>query len=482
MKRRNFIALGALAVTATSLYSMMRNKMNKGFGMTTSSNLANHLKPIKKLLPIPPLMEGVLKNSTKNYDLTIQNSKHSFFQGVDTDTFGINGSFLGPTLKLVNKEKISVNFTNKLDEPTTMHSHGMHLPAVMDGGPHQVIEPKQTWSSKYKVNQKACTNWYHPHYMGKTAEHVYKGLAGLMIVEDKEIKLLNLPAKYGIDDIPLVLQDRVFDSFGQIDYSPNMRQIMMGYNGNTYLTNGAIEPFVDVENTNIRFRILNGSNSSVYYLKLDDNRSFMQIATDNSLLEYPVKLNILRLSPGERAEIVVDFANDINKKIKLIDANRDKIFLDININKKSNTKTTIPNKLAKLEFLQPSKNTKQRDFIYSGMMARLMLNGKKMNKNRIDEVVHVNQTEIWYIQNNMMMQHNFHMHATHFTVLARNGKREKVLENEKGYKDVVHIPRNESVHLMVKHTDYTDDKYPYMYHCHFLEHEDAGMMGQFTVV
>jgi FtsP/CotA-like multicopper oxidase with cupredoxin domain len=363
-----------------------------------------------------------------------------------------------------------------------MHSHGMHLPAIMDGGPHQTIFENQTWSSKYKVNQKACTNWYHPHYMGKTAEHVYKGLAGLMIVEDDEIRALNLPSRYGIDDIPLVLQDRVFDEEGEIYYNPNMRDIMMGYIGNTYLTNGAIEPYINVENWKIRFRILNGSNSSVYYLQLDDKRDFIQIATDNSLLEKPVKLNTLRLTPGERAEIVIDFKDNMGENIKLIDINRDKLFLDIKVSKKSQIDIQIPKQLTKLEFFKPTIQTKQRDFIYSGMMGRLMINGKKMDINRIDEIVPINEVEIWYVHNNMMMQHNFHIHATHFTVIARNGKFNKVLQNEKGYKDVVHIPGGESVHLMVKQIDYTDDKNPYMYHCHFLEHEDAGMMGQFTVV
>ena len=204
---------------------------------------------------------------------------------------------------LKDKERVSLNFTNNLTENTTMHSHGMHLPASMDGGVHQVIQPSKTWSSTYTVKQRACTNWYHPHLMGETARQVYMGLAGVLIVEDSQIQALDLPKRYGVDDIPLVLQDRVFDSNGQIDYSPSMREIMMGYKGDYYLANGAISPYVKVENKEIRFRILNGSNSSVYNLGFSDNRTFKQIATDNSLLEAPVSLNRLRLSPGERAEI-----------------------------------------------------------------------------------------------------------------------------------------------------------------------------------
>jgi FtsP/CotA-like multicopper oxidase with cupredoxin domain len=82
----------------------------------------------------------------------------------------------------------------------------------------------------------------------------------------------------------------------------------------------------------------------------------------------------------------------------------------------------------------------------------------------------------------MMIDHNFHIHATHFMLLERNGKASNVLENEKGYKDVVFIPAHESLKFIVKMVDYADNHVPYMYHCHYLEHEDAGMMGQFLVI
>lgn len=126
---------------------------------------------------------------------------------------------------------------------------------------------------RYTVNQKACTNWYHPHTMDKTAEHVYKGLAGLIIIEDDESRSLNLPKRYSRDDIPLALQDRNFTN-GQIDYNPAMADIMRGYVGDTFIANGAIEPTLDVEAKEIRFRILNGSNSTVYTLGFSDGRSF----------------------------------------------------------------------------------------------------------------------------------------------------------------------------------------------------------------
>ncbi len=473
MKRREFLYLSTAG--AVLLFS------GCGEALTKSSKP----QPLKNnALPIPPLLEGVEKNGVIHYDLTINKAKHSFFNGTLTNTYALNNqSYLGPTLKLEVGKEVSINFTNNLDEATTMHGHGMHVPAIMDGGVHQIIQPKQKWSARYTVKQYASTNWYHPHIMGKTAEHVYMGLAGLIIVEDSNSKSLNIPKDYGVDDIPLVLQDRKFTN-AQLDYSPSRREIMQGYIGDTPLTNGAIEPFVEVENKEIRFRILNGSNASVYNLGFENGKSFKQIATDNAFLESPVTLTNLRLSPGERAEIIVDFSNDFGKSILFKDFNSNKKFLEVKVTKTATNITSTPNQLVTLTHLDPNnaQNTRRFTLDMSGRMGsmRLTINGKSMDKNRIDEHIPLNQVEIWEIENKMMINHNFHIHATHFEIIERNDK--APAPNERGYKDTVFLAGGDKVKLIVKMTDYQDAQNPYMYHCHFLEHEDNGMMGQFVVV
>jgi len=217
----------------------------------------------------------------------------------------------------------------------------MHVPARMDGTAHQPIAPNSSWSARYKVNQKASTNWYHPHTMDNTARHIYQGLAGLIIVEENESQTLNLPKRYGVDDIPLVLQDRFFNN-GQINYSPSNREVMRGYVGDTFIANGAIEPTLDVEAKEIRFRILNGSNSSVYELGFSDGRMFQQIATDNGFLEAPVSLNRLRLSPAERAEIVVDLSNSKDQTVTLNEYRYGKKFVTISLSSTTTQNTTLP--------------------------------------------------------------------------------------------------------------------------------------------
>ena len=483
MQRRDFLTLSS--ITSLWLLTGCGGGGGNGRGMGGMGNMISKSavdtsnEPLTQLV-IPPLLTPTDIGGVKHYDLNIQQSTHTFLQGYATSTYAMNGTYLAPTLKMTSGDTVSVNFSNNLTEPTTMHGHGMHLPATMDGAAHQPIAVGTTWSAQYTVNQKACTNWYHPHYMGKTAEHVFKGLAGLIILEDAEILALDLPKTYGSDDIPLVVQDRIFDINGQLDYSPSRMEIMRGYQGDTSVVNGVVNPYVDVEAKEIRFRLLNGSNASVYTFSFSDGRTFKQIGTDNSLLNAPVTLSSVRLSPAERAEIVVDFTGNAGETLTL--SNGSKNILQINVNALTSAATTTPATLTTLSLNTLASAVQTRTFALSAAgPGDFRINGVGMDINVINEHVPVNQVEVWEVTNTMNMNHNFHIHATHFTIAERNGSAANVAENEKGYKDTVFLAPNDTVKLLVKMVDYTDNSVPYMYHCHFLEHEDAGMMGQFTV-
>ena len=163
MKRRNFLTLS----TATALWLLTGCSKEKNSSSTTVT--AN-----TKALPIPTLLKPTIKNGIQHYDLNVQESQHRFFDAILTDTYAINSTYLGPTLLMQNGDKVSVNYTNNLQETITMHGHGMHVPPSMDGTAHQPFAPNQTFSAQYTVNQKACTNWYHPHTMDKTAPQVYQ--------------------------------------------------------------------------------------------------------------------------------------------------------------------------------------------------------------------------------------------------------------------------------------------------------------------
>ncbi|GAB4085234.1 hypothetical protein GCM10028784_18640 [Myceligenerans cantabricum] len=135
-------------------------------------------------LAIPPLARSWVVDGVRTFDLTAQSGTTEFRPGVETPTWGFDGPYLGPTLRAERGEQVAVHVTNELDEPTSVHWHGMHLPPAMDGGPHQEIAPGGTWEPTWRIDQPAATLWYHPHPHGTTEEHVYRGLAGLFLLDD----------------------------------------------------------------------------------------------------------------------------------------------------------------------------------------------------------------------------------------------------------------------------------------------------------
>jgi len=479
--RREFLTLSGV----TALYILT--------GCGSNDDGGNGVSPDGSTLPIPQLKRAVQRGGVDHYDLNIIETQHTFFEGIKTKTWAIDSTYLGPTLLLNRGAQVSINYTNRLPVETTMHGHGMHVPGAMDGTAHQPIAVGATWSARYRVNQNACTNWYHPHFLHQTAPHVYQGLAGLIIIEDDEIRTLDLPNRYGIDDIPLVLQDRFFSADKTtINYAPSMAQLDNGYIGDTFITNGAIAPLKKVEDKEVRFRLLNGSNSTIYQLGFSDGRSFKQIASDNSLLAQPVVMNRVTLSPGERAEIVVDFTGNKGAVLSLHEYRYNKTFLYIDVSKDASQVTEVPANLAMLDPIPAPARTRQFVLGMGGMGAGMgggggmvfTINGQVMDMNRIDAALSRGDVEEWEIVNGTMMNHNFHIHGTHFRVISRNNDPAQVLPSEKGYKDVVFLSPRTRVKFIVQipNDEVTaDTNNPYMFHCHFLEHEDNGMMGQFTV-
>lgn len=467
--------------------------------LLVSGAVANSHNRGSNPLNIPPLLTARPEDGTDVFDLALRYGETEFFKGVKTRTMGINQSYLGPTIRLTAGNDVRLNVANNLSEDATVHWHGFHLPAASDGGPHQVIRPGTTWSPEFKVRQKAGTFWYHSHHMGKTAEHVWAGLAGMMIVDDAEAAGLDLPSTYGVDDIPIVLQDRAFDEDGQMPYSPGFRDVEMGMKGDVPLTNGTVGAFFDAKAGLLRLRLLNGSNSTFYAMHFADRRLFLQIASDGGLLERPFETDHVLLAPGERAEVLVDLSDGETTLLRAAPMNgRDAIkvgeglartlrgakdpfnFLEIRAAGRGSV-STVPETLVRLPAVHASDAVRTRRFVLDmGRIKRFSINGTKMEVERVNEVVPVGQAEIWEIVNKSWMAHPFHVHDTQFRILDRAGNPPH--PGEAGLKDTVVVFQNQTVRILVQFDEYTDPARPYMYHCHNLEHEDAGMMGQFTVV
>ena len=466
---------------------------------------------------IPPLDKGQRQGNGNKviFNLAINAGQSSFFRGVNTPTIGLNQSYLGPVLRAKKGDTVSIHVKNNINEVSTVHWHGMTLPAKMDGGPHQSINPGQTWISEFKVRQEAATLWYHSHAMHKTGQQVYHGLAGMFIIDDEGSDKLGLPNEYGIDDIPCTIQDRRFNQDGSFSYLSAMPDRMMGMHGSIVLVNGVITPTLVAKKTLLRLRLHNGSNARTYHLVFSDGRPFHVIAGDCGFLHKSFKTNKLRLAAAERAEILVDVSDRKRIMLKSLVSNEgggmpmmrmmnrskelDIMLIDATQAQPSERK--IPNTLRNSPLILDAKQAvKTRQFklemgmmgsggmggMMGGMMKRkgrggmFRINGKSMDIKRIDFQVKANSTEIWEVSNASPMAHPFHVHNVQFRILDRNGQRPH--PSESGLKDVVLVKGGERVRIIMRFPEYSDAQTPYMYHCHILEHEDQGMMGQFVVV
>ncbi|HSA83306.1 MAG TPA: multicopper oxidase domain-containing protein, partial [Patescibacteria group bacterium] len=394
----------------------------------------------KNKLAIPPLLTPREENGEKVFDLTIQKGETEIFEGKKTQTWGYNGSILGPTIRAHTGDKIRLNVTNNIGETTTVHWHGMLLPASEDGGPHQTISVDKTWSPSWTVTNEAATLWYHPHTMERTAIQVYRGLAGFFIIDDDNSDSLSLPKEYGVDDIPLVVQDRKFDANAQLvyDHVHMMHEVTNGMLGNTILVNGTYAPYIEVPAKMIRLRLLNGSNARRYNFGFSDNRKFYQIASDGGLLPAPVERNRVQLSPGERAEILVD-VRDIKDAIMLlsypVDGDQNTVrglvlgavsggtderqqfnILEIRPKAGSFVEEQLPKVLNTIDYLDEKKTVTTREF----RLDTVAINGKKMDPSRVDEIVREGDIEIWHFSNQAPGTHPIHIHGVQFQVLSRN--------------------------------------------------------------
>ena len=429
--------------------------------------------PATTPLSIPPLLEPIKERGVAHYNLTVGRARHDYQRAGLTDTYSYNGmSVLGPTLRLHTGDSVAINVTNELDQITTTHWHGADVPAEDDGGPHSPIEPGTTWVADFDVIQPAATLWYHPHLHGTTAEHVYRGAAGMIIVDDDNPIGALLPSTYGVDDIPVIIQDRDFTDDGQLDFA-----IAGGGQGNrdgTLTVNGTINPFVETPTGLVRLRLLNGSQARIYQLGVE-GATMTKIASDGGYLESPVGLGQLTLGPGDRAEIIVDVGT---ASVALVDGAFGRV-LEIRPNGSTSDVGKLPDRLTTIDRITDSEITVDRSFHMEQVDNGWGFNGAQLDMGRIDERVRFGDTERWTLSTDTG-QHVFHVHQTQFQILAING--EPPPPEEAGWEDSVLVNSGREVVIAARFDSYANDDVPYMYHCHILDHEERGMMGQFLVV
>lgn len=447
-------------------------------------------------LPIPPLIDAAKQGGAVK--LKVTSGRHAFLKGKPTRSYGYSGPVLGPVVRMRRGDEVEITVENTLDSDTTVHWHGLLVPGDVDGGPHQIIKSGGTWRPRLKIEQPASTAWFHPHLHHDSARQVYMGLTGLIIVDDGSDAGLGLPRTYGIDDLPIIIQDRSFDTDGSLlyDRDPDPQTIQYGSRGDTIIVNGVVRPVAQVPCSLVRLRIVNAANAQNFDLRFSDRREFRVMASDAGFLSAPVPVNQLRISPAERFEILVDFGN---RKPVMLETGPDTVmgifgavspddateFVSIMRFEPTATAGLVkhfPDRLAEPAAADADRAVHRRQFVLdsgicggkrpteAGTLPGLCINGKTHDLARIDVETRLGTLEVWEIVS-IGMAHPFHVHGASFRILSLDGAPPPA--HLAGWKDVVLVEDKAELLPATK-------EHPFMYHCHILEHADAGMMGQYV--
>jgi FtsP/CotA-like multicopper oxidase with cupredoxin domain len=432
-------------------------------------------------------------------------------------------SWLGPTIRLRRGQRVRIRFTNELPEPSIVHWHGLDVPSAMDGHPHRVIGQGREYIYEFDVQNRAGMYWYHPHPDMRTGYQVYQGLAGLLIVDDDAEAALNLPA--GNQELFFVLQDRTFDARNQLVYlRGGMMDQMLGFIGESVLTNGSENPTVEVETRAYRIRILNGSNARVYKLQWSSAAPITAIGVDGGLLERPVTRPYVMLAPAQRLDITVDLRDrqpgdvlemrtvpfpvgEIAPEMAQMPGMRrgaggmragaasayvGATLFRLRVTRRIESTARLPLRLPQFDpTWRTTAGGAPRRIDLSFRAGRWMIDGRVFEMNSVDpsEEVRAGTSQIWEIRNTpgmMQSAHPIHVHGRQFRVLAREDLpgapaagniRDGMMDD--GLRDTVLVLPGQTVRLQMFWS-----RHPglYLYHCHTLEHEDMGMMRNYRII
>jgi blue copper oxidase len=459
--------------------------------------------PENVLLPIPKLIDAAKQGNSVG--LKAMTGRHAFIAGKPARTYGYSAPILGPVVRVQRGAEVEMTVENALNRVTTVHWHGLLVPGYNDGGPQQLIHPSDRWRPILKIDQPAATLWFHPHPHHDTARQIYMGLTGMMIVDDGSDTRLNLPRTYGVDDLPIILQDRSFDSDGSISYdtdSLNALDIAYGARGDTIIVNGAIMPVAKVTPGLVRLRLLNAANAQNFELRFSDQRVFHVVASDGGFLAVPVALTQLIISPAERFEILVDFAD--GKAVALetgpdeqmgafgrVAPDGSDAYVPVMRFEPLATGAPVkelPTRLVEPAPTAPTSAVQRRRFVldsglcasrpqasaHADMQNLIGINGRAFDINRIDVETRLGTTEIWEVTS-VGMAHPFHVHGAMFHVLSIEGAPPPA--HLAGWKDTILV--EDKAEILIAFNRPATRDHPFMYHCHILEHEEAGLMAQY---
>jgi spore coat protein A len=482
------------------------------------------LQPFVDALPVPGVLAptGTRADGVLQYEVAMTQRQQQLHRDLPpTDVWTYAGSFPGPTIEATTGQPIEVKYINNLpagthyldvdtcahgpnywdNSPRTVpHLHGGHVPARFDGQPEYDFMPGAFDTYEYPNNQPPATLWYHDHALGITRLNVYMGLAGFYLVRDGFEAGLGLPS--GEFEIPLVVQDRQFNPDGSLFYPAALQD---HFHGDKVLVNGKVWPYLNVKQGKYRFRLLNGSSSRIYDVRLENPANpgqvipFNLIGTDGGLIDAPMPLNTINIAPAERFDVVVDFSG-LAPGTEIVLRNDDATSPQLpNIMKFIVTTDTgftgpLPAALRAVTSIPEAQAagtrhfrlTRRTDTCTPGQWVIESLDGPNGNViggqwDDITEYPVLGDTEIWEFENNTDLMHPMHVHLVLFQVLDKvdrfTGQPIPLEPWEiNTWKDTVQVPRFSKVRVIMRFEDYPGK---FAYHCHILDHEDHEMMRQF---
>lgn len=428
-----------------------------------------------------------------------------------TKMWTYDGTYPGPTIERPAGRDTKVTFVDKLpksDGSFTVHYHGDHHSSANDGRPTtHLIHHGKSRTYNYPGTdggrpEPAAFNFYHDHRMGFTARNNWMGLQGMFITHDSLAKNFRLPT--GKFDVPLMISERSFTSTNQLTrpFPKHPSMVTKGPNappgdgtvGTQILADGRFAPYLNVSTHRYRLRLLNTAPFTSYNFQLSDGKPFVQIGTGDGLLPKPVIRQSILLGPAQRVDVIVDFHHELHKKIVLESVPRTDnpppgsvgtptaSIMQFRVTKQATSDPTrIPSKLLAPPAINPPKKATAAWTIgLSGNPTTgsvWTINGKAFDPNRADLKVPLGSTQTWILRNKSPITHYFHLHEELWHTISRDGKAPPPWE--RGLEDTWKLDPGETVKVAAKFTDYTG---LFMLHCHMLDHEDHGLMGQFDVV
>jgi FtsP/CotA-like multicopper oxidase with cupredoxin domain len=414
--------------------------------------------------------------------LTAAPARLALVPGAPSDVYAYNGQLPGPTLMLREGDRVVVHFRNDLPVPTTIHWHGLHIPASSDGSPFHPVAPGPQHDYVFTIPYgTAGTYWYHPHPHHQTGYQIAKGLYGAIIVKAADDPLPpSLPEKL------LILSDNRFLGDASVDL-PDESTLQgsidaeNGREGDVLFVNGQVMPTLTIRSGEVqRWRVINASAARVYRLSLGGH-TFLHVGSDGGLFEQPVEVTEILIANSERVELLVRGTGAPGSETVLQtlpydryipqtrpkDWNRPRDLMTVQYSAEpAVTPIALPNVLRQVPALDTTRVTATRVL----SLSQHMINGKMMDMSRVDITTQLGATEIWKVENLVGMDHPFHLHGFQFQVLDRNGVPERV----RRWKDTINVPKHETVRFIVRFDDFPGK---WMFHCHILDHEDHGMMG-----